>query len=169
MGIKFKVKITTKDMYDFMLYHAYTGVMGIMSVVCALVVIILSINTLRTSSDPFIGYVMLFFAVCMVVFLPLSLLMTSHSQVANGRRFQTPIEYAFSGKGIQISQDGKQVERPWEDVVKAVATRKSVFLYTSRVSAIILPKTAIGERYADLVEMIYKNVPNKNVKIKNVG
>lgn len=168
MGIKLQVKMTTKDMYDFMLYHAYTGFLGIMSVVAGVVILVMGINILN-SGDELSGYVMLFFAGSILFFLPVALWLTSHSQVANSRRFQEPIDYAFSGKGIQIKQGDKQIDRPWDDITKAVATRKSVFLYTSRVSAIILPKSVIGERYSDLVEMLYKNVPNNRVKIKNVG
>lgn len=168
MGIKLRVKMTTKDMYDFMLYHAYTGVLGILSVVISVIVLLVGYRIYSTG-DTFSAYAMFFFGGSMLIFLPIALFFTSHSQVANSRRFQTPIDYAFTGKGIEIKQGDKQIERPWDDITKAVATRKSVFLYTSRVSAIILPKSAIGQRYADLVEMLYKNMPNERVKIKNVG
>ena len=54
----------------------------------------------------------------------------------------------------------------WSSIVKVRSTKKSIILYTNRVTATIFPRESLGEDYDKAVELIRRGVPAERVKIK---
>ena len=60
----------------------------------------------------------------------------------------------------------EHMEAKWDQVVKVRSTKKSLILYTNRVTATIFPKESLGKDYERAVELIKKGVPQDRVKIR---
>lgn len=166
MTIKFKVNMTDRVMYDFLLYHNYTSMTGLIGSILGVLLLGVAI-TKGMAGD--IQTAVLFFAISIFVLMstPMTLKATAKNQVKNTPMFQEPLEYEISEEGITVSQHEESALNEWKDFAKVASTSKSLILYITRVRAIILPREAMGDDYMKVVEMISKNVPAKRVKIRH--
>lgn len=55
---------------------------------------------------------------------------------------------------------------PWDAMYKAVSTKNSIILYTTRVNACIFPRKQLGGHTTDVIKMIATHMPPKKVKIR---
>ena len=158
MKLEFDIRMKAGDLYDFMLYHTYTGFSGILGTVAGVLLIVYFSMTLQ--------WIYLFAGLLIVLYLPCSLYLRSKRQVLTNEFFREEIHYVFTEEGITVSQGEQSDTLPWDQVVKAVASPHSIFLYTSRVNAWIFPKKILGEQRVDLIQMISEHVAPAKVKIK---
>lgn len=167
MSIKMKVKMTDQVMYDFLLYHNYTHINGLLSTMLGIVCLGIAINSgLKGDSS---GAIMLgAVAFVLVLMEPINLKNTAKRQVKNTEMFEKPLMYELSDEGLSVKQNGKKELNKWENFAKVVSTNKSLIVYVTRVRAIILPKEAMGDDYMAVVEMISTHMPAKKVKIRHV-
>ena len=80
--------------------------------------------------------------------------------------FQKPLHYRMSEEGLEISAGEEKQLVPWESITKASSTGKTILLYTSKVNAFLFPKRELGERSAELVQLISRYVSPDKVKIR---
>lgn len=156
--LEFDVKITDKDLYDYMTAHSYNSAPGILgSCVGGLMVVVALLN----------GH--WFYLICgiiLLLYLPLSLRIKSKQQIIKNAAFQKPLHYTLDDEGITISQGEESQSQKWEDMYKAISTSRSIIVYTSKVSATIFPRTQMGEDTVKVIEMISTHMPPKKVKIR---
>ena len=87
-------------------------------------------------------------------------------QVLTNEAFKKPLHYIFTKEGIYVSQ-GDQVEmQHWENMHQAVATGKSIIIYTSKVNASIFPRADLAENTVTVIELICRYMDPKKVKIR---
>lgn len=167
MSVKINVKMTDEYMYDFMLYHNYTHMSGLMTAIAGVLCLAVFIQKLM-DGDMQSSVVWLMCAILFLIISPSSMKAKAKSQVNNSEMFQKPLEYEFTEEGITVRQDESKAETKWEDVTKAVSTQKSVILYLGRVRALILPKSCMGAQYEDVLKMIHTHMPPSKVKIRHI-
>ena len=92
--------------------------------------------------------------------------MRSKQQFLSNPTFRQPLHYRMDEEGITVSQGEHEECCKWEDMQKAISTMRSIVLYTSAVNATILPKKAMGEKTAAVIEVISTHMPPKKVKIR---
>lgn len=165
MSVKFQVQMTDKYMYDFMLYHNYTHVSGLMSAIAGVLCFVVFL-TKTTNGDVGSGVVWLMCAILFLVINPQNMKTRAKMQVKNTPMFQKPLEYELNDEGIIVRQEEAESVTPWDEITKAVSTGKSVILYLGRVRALILPKKCIGEQYEQVLKMIHTHMPPKKVKMR---
>lgn len=168
MSIKFEVKMTEKAMYDFLLYHSYTHMAGLVGALLGIMSLALAVNHGLQGDVQGAGLfgIMAF----VVIFMePVNLRQTAKRQVKQTKMFQQPLLYEVSDEGLTVRQNGMEERNPWDNFTKVVSTGKSLILYVTRVRAIILPKESMGDDYMAVVETISKHVPAKKVKIRHVS
>ncbi len=168
MSIKFKVKMTVKAMYNFMIHHTYTSINGILGTVLGIVSLYLGAKDI---GEGFIQTGMAFLAIgILFVFVnPILLWNKACKQVKLSPMFQKPIEYELTDTDIIIRQEGEESLLPWEAVTKVVGTSQSLIIYFSRVRAFVLPKKDIGEDYNKVVELLFTKVGSKKVKLRTMN
>lgn len=167
MPIKFEVKMTEKYMFDFMLYHNYTSMSGLMSAIAGVLCFaVFAQNALK--GDIQSSLVWLMCAIIFLVFSPYTMKTRAKAQVQNTEMFQRPLEYEFIEEGIIIRQEELEAVNEWSEFTKAVSTQKSVILYLGRVRALILPKECMGEQYGEVLKMIHTHMPSAKVKIRHI-
>lgn len=167
MPIKFEVKMTEEYMHDFLLYHTYTHMSGIVEIIAGILGLVTGIKYLLSGNSQ-AGMIGLLIAAMFLIINPMSMKSKARNQVKQTEMFQKPLEYELDETGITVRQGELATTNKWEDFTKAISTKKSVIVYVTKVRAIILPKEYMEEQYDEVLEMIRAHMPASKVKIKNV-
>lgn len=165
MSVKFQVQMTDKYMYDFMLYHNYTHVSGLMNAIAGVLCFAVFL-TKMTGGDMQSAIIWLLCAILFLVINPQNMKTRAKMQVKNTSMFQKPLEYELGDEGITVRQEEAESVTSWDEITKAVNTSKSVILYLGRVRALILPKECMEGQYEEVLKMIHTHMPPKKVKIR---
>ena len=168
MSVKFEVKMTDKNMYDFLLYHTYTHMSGLLGAMIGVLALGMGINYL-IAGNSMAAMPAFIFAVLFLVVTPVSLKGRAKTQVQRTKMFQKPLQYELTEEGITVRQDDLEVTNKWEDFSKAVSTNRAVILYVTRMRALIFPRESMGEQYEPAVKMISTHMPPKNVRIRHIA
>lgn len=167
MSVKFNVQMKEKYMYDFMLYHTYTHMSGLLGAIVGVIALGLGISTIA-KGDASAAMPAFMIAVLFLVVTPMTTKSRAKTQVEKSEMFQKPLEYEFSEEGVTVRQGELEALNTWDEFQKAVSTQKSVILYVTRVRAIIFPKECMGEHYEEVLKMIHTHMPPKKVKIRHI-
>lgn len=158
MELEVDVKVTFSELYDYLLYHTYTGFSGMLGTLVGAFLIMAFIST---------GYfIYLIAGVVLIAYMPCSLFLKAKQQVMNNPVFKKPLHYKMTEEGISVSQDGNEETQSWENCVKAVSTARSIIVYTSKTTASIFPKRDLGDKKEALIQIISMHMPPKRVKIR---
>ena len=153
------VQMDASVLYDYMLYHNYHGVQGLMGTLIGLFMIIYYVNQHANIIYLMVGIVVIFY-------VPVSLYLSAKRQALENEFYKQPLHYSFEEEGIRVSQKEETSFLAWDDIYKAVATARSIILYTGPRSAAIIPRAACEGRTADLIRIISTHMPPKKVKIR---
>jgi len=156
--VELDIKIKAGDLYDFMLMHSYHKPSGIMGSALGAVMIVTAIYTRQ--------WIFLIGGLALLLYLPWTLWIKSHQQVAGNPAFANPLHYVLDETGITISQGEASDTQSWENMVKAVSTNRSIIVYTSRINATIFPKSQLEDKRTYVIEMISTHMPPNKVKIR---
>lgn len=158
MEMEFDVKVTVGVLYDYLLFHTYTSLSGMIGTIVGVILIMAFIGT---------KYVIYLIAgVVLIAYLPGALFLRAMQQVQNTPAFKKPLHYKMTDEGIRVSQGENEEQQSWDSCVKAVSTGRSIILYTSRTAASIFPKKDLGDKKEALIQMISTHMPPKKVKIR---
>ena len=101
MSVKMDVQMTPRAMYDFLLYHTYSHLSGLIGAIFGVVVLGLGIRAMA-QGDYTAGMMFFFFAAVFLVMTPLTLKSKAKAQVKTTPMFQKPITYELTEEGITI-------------------------------------------------------------------
>ena len=131
--VELDVKITSGDLYDFLLRHSYNSVSGLLGAVIGALGVVVGISRQY--------WIYLILGVVILLYLPWTLFIKSKQQVANNPVFREPLHYVLDENGITISQG-------------ASSTGRSIIVYTAKNTATIFPKSQMQDKTTDVIEMI---------------
>lgn len=156
--MEFDVKMNSSALYDYMMHHTYSGFLGVFgSGVGAVLIVVFAM-----SGNVYCGIM----GVIVFLYNPISLYWRSKKQAKLNPAFKEPLHYVFDEEGVTVSQNDVSQCVRWEDMFKATSSNRSIFLYTSRVNAWVFPKSDLGERKNDLIEIISKHMSPTKVRIR---
>ena len=158
MRVEFDVKITAADLYDYMLSHTYSGFSGLFVSIVGALFIIMYFS---------VGYFLYLIAGAVILlYIPCSLFLRAHKQVALNEAFKKPLHYVLTDEGVTVSQGEDEMFQEWDVVYKAKSTNRSLLIYTSKVNAWIFPKRDLGKDKEAVIQLISAHVAPNKVKIK---
>jgi hypothetical protein len=163
--VKFSVQMKTSYMFDFLYWHSYHGITGIINYalsfagVAALIAGFGKDNTMVT-------VMLVALASLFTVINPLLLLYKAARQVKKSPMFAKPLQYKFDTRGFSISQESNSYSAEWNTVVLIRETGKSIILYMGAANALILPKKEIGNQLGDLKKLMRSTIPEQAKKLK---
>ena len=157
--VELDVKITSGDLYDFLLRHSYNSVSGLLGAVIGALGVIVGISRQY--------WIYLILGVVILLYLPWTLYIKSKQQAVNNPVFKEPLHYVLDENGITISQGDSSTCQKWEDCLKAVSTGRSIIVYTAKNNATIFPKSQMQDKTTDVIEMISTHMPPTKVKIRS--
>lgn len=158
MEVEFDIKLTSADLYDYMLHHTFSGASGLIGAAAGALMIVAGFAGG--------GVLCLIAGLIVLLYLPVTLFLKSKQQFLSNPSFKKPLHFKMTGEGLQVSQGEETQSQTWEEMHKAVSTMKSIVLYTSPVNASIFPKRELGEQAPAVIEMISTHMPAKKVKIR---
>lgn len=163
--VKFSVQMKTADMYDFLYWHSYHGITGIVNYAFSFVGIAALIAGFGKGNTA-VTIMLVILALLFTVINPVSLLYKAARQIKRTPMFSKPLEYRFDSKGFSVSQEGSSDSAEWGAVIMLRETGKSIILYMGAANAMVLPKREIGEQLSELKTLIRTALPELGKKLK---
>lgn len=158
MEVEFDIKMTSADLYDYMLHHTFTSPSGLIGAVAGALMIVAGFAGA--------GVLCLIAGLIVLLYLPVTLFLKSKQQFLSNPSFKKPLHFKMTEEGMEVSQGEEAQSQKWEDMHKAISTARSIVVYTSPVNASVFPKRELGEQASAVIEMISTHMPAKKVKIR---
>ena len=161
-SIHFEVTLSVTDLWQFSMYHANSGIMGIFNVtftLAAVAALILRWSTLTA------GYRLLL-VVCALVFTVMQPLMLFNKvrRQAKNSAIQKPMDLTFDGEGLLVEQDGQQVRFTWDQIGRMTRRPSQTIVYMDRVHAYLLPKRVLEGHEEELWTLVRAHMPKERRK-----
>lgn len=163
--VKFSVQMNTLYMFDFLYWHSYHGITGVINYALSFAGIAALIAGFG-KGNVLITVMLAVLAALFTVINPLSLLQKAARQVKKSPMFAKPLEYRFDEESFSVAQEEKADSAKWEAIVFIRETGKSIILYLGAANALILPKKDVGEQLPDLKKLLRKALPQQAKKLK---
>jgi hypothetical protein len=146
-NINVKVKIDTKDLYEFLMHNNYVSFRGVISILFSVMAIIGTILYWKDFSN-FYKVFMIVLSMLFTVIVPVEYYIRARRQAKKG--FTEEFNYDFDEVGITITRGEESSSLKWSEVMKVVSTKNLVIVYFTPVRAFILPKRSLGNNFEDL-------------------
>lgn len=156
--LEFDVRIKQRDLYDYMLRHAYHSAQGLLGSCVGVLAIFMFLSNHQV--------LYLIMGIAILLYLPWTLYLKSGQQAANNPAFKEPLHYVLDEEGISVSQGEVTQMQKWEDMHRAVSTSKSIIVYTSRVNACIFPRRELADSQTEVIRFIAAHMNPKKVNIR---
>lgn len=163
--VKFSVQMKTGYMFDFLYWHSYHGITGIINYALSFAGIVALIAGFG-KGNAVVTIMLVALAALFTVVNPLSLLYKASRQVKKSQMFAKPLMYKFDTRGFSVSQENNSDSAEWNKVVFIRETGMSIILYLGAANALILPKKEIGGQLDDLKKLIRAALPQQAKKLK---
>lgn len=160
--IKLSIRLTAKELWQFSLYHANKGVMGIFNVlfsIAAVFVLAYRWAELTTAYRAMLVVCALMFT----VWQPLILYKKSRKQ-AQQPVVKEPMDFEFDENGFKVTQVGKTLEFTWEQVGRVESISPMIIFYMDRIHAYLIPKTILGEQEEDFRKILREKIAKPKLK-----
>ncbi|MFI3238368.1 MAG: YcxB family protein [Lachnospiraceae bacterium] len=156
--LEFDIKISSADLFNYMMRHIYCGMQGILSTVLGVFALYIFATTNQV--------IYLIAGVVIILYLPWSLFLKSKQQVLHNPTFKNSIHYTFDGEGLTVRQGESLEFQAWEHMYKLVATRRSVILYTNPIHASIFPRKQLGDQQEAVISYLKEVIQSNRIKMR---
>ncbi|SET55874.1 YcxB family protein [[Clostridium] polysaccharolyticum] len=163
--VRLSIKITSGDMHHFLVqqnYRSFSGLFGVFCSTIATVYLLFTFQSNPTSSNVILALIGALF----LVVQPIQLKLSSVQKVQLVPMFQEPLLYTLNDEGIKIQQKEEEAQITWDDVSKVKESGKSIFVYTSPLSAFIFPKNQYDNQVEEVKQIIKEHVKEEKCKWK---
>lgn len=158
MRCEFDVQMTASALYDYNMYHTYTGTTGIVGTAVGALFLIL----FAAYGQP--AYLVA--GLVIILYSPVVLYMNSVKQVKLNPVYKSLLHYVLDDEGVTVTAGDESLRVEWDKMIKARATNQSILLYTGSKSAWVFPKKDLGQKRYDVIEMISTHMSSDKVKIR---
>lgn len=158
MKCEFDVQMTASSLYDYNMYHTYSGTAGIVGTAVGTLFLIL-FAAYRQPAYLVAGLVI-------ILYSPVVLYMNSVKQIKLNPVYKNPLHYMLDEEGVTVTAGDESLKVEWDKMIKARATNQSILLYTGTKSAWVFPKKDLGQKRYDVIEMISTHMSSEKVKIR---
>lgn len=145
----FEVKVRTKDLFGFTMYHAYSGITGKIWVIFSVFCLVAAVWTFGDVSVQ--GTVsLIILGALFTVINPLLLYYKCVKRIMKTPIYRKPFRYTLTKKGFSISQGEETSRMNWQDLFQIICTRKAVYLCPDPVHAQIISLEQVGSQAEEL-------------------
>lgn len=146
MEVKATVKLTTNELFGFLINHTYatwTAFIGIVLSIGGFVGFFYMLG--MPNANPFYLGALFATGLLFTVIQPLVIYSKAKKQVKKNEAVNEALEYTINKTGISVVQGERSGFSQWDEIVKVVSTKALVMLYTSRVHAYVIPKDDVDD------------------------
>lgn len=163
---KFQILMNVKDMYRFLMRHAYIGISGVINLIISGGAFVLYLMGAGGNSKVSNG-ILLIVAALFTIINPIYLYYKAAKQVKLTPMFLKPLDYKINDPGVFVSQGEEKLSIEWEQIRKVIETKKDFYIYLSPTRAYILPKEQYEDKVEVVKDLIRKHVADKHCKLRN--
>lgn len=156
--------VTTKEEFEFAVYHTYTSFAGYTGVLISICAIVAFFRTLG-KVDSFTSLVLLFCAFLFILVKPVTLYFHSKKKVKEEKNLGA-IQYEFGDYVFSARQGERSMTVTYESLYKVRESFSSILIYTEKHHALILPKPALGANYESLKKILRNKAKNASVRLR---
>lgn len=164
MRSEFQIQMTTKAMYNFLMYHIYRGISGVISILVGLGMI--AYYFYAKNGDGMNTWIFLAFGILFIVYQPWTLYTKAVKQTKLNPVFKQPLRYVLTEEKIEVQQGESANELAWEQVYEVRETNRSILLYTNARNAFIWDKKQLKGQEEQIRKMLTAYVDPKKLKLK---
>lgn len=165
MSVKVEVRLDAVSMTDFMIYHIYTSGAGMIALILGMLNIGLTIAFVMKRQF-LLAVLFLLFVILIFVAFPAFIRKKVEKQMENSKRLEEAVTYEFMEDGILTTTSEDSGKASWSKFKRAISRKSIIFLYDSQKRAIILPVSQLGDKYTEVVDMIFAHMPAPAVRIR---
>ena len=165
MKLEFDIQLIEKDLFDFNIYQIYRSAQGIVSILLAIIVWVMSAVTFSNGSIAY-GVMYIVGGFVFLLYIPVSLKLRVKVTLKTNEVLSGVLHYEVTEDAICVSQGEEKAELKWEQIYKFVANKKRVLVYSNRVNAYIIPREQITDKYDDFVEIAKSKLEKYRLIIK---
>lgn len=155
----FEVKLDVKDLWQFSMYHANAGMLGIVNLLFTLAALFLIVTRWGMLTTPYRALLVVC-ALMFTVWQPLLLYHKARKQ-AKATAVKEPMLLVFGEEGLKVEQNGQEALFAWDQMGRLDKMPTMVILYMDRVHAYLLPKSVMGNREEEFYEMVREYLPKE--------
>ena len=134
MKLEFDIKLTQKDLFDFNIYQIYRSAQGIVSILLAIIVWVMSAVTFYNGAIAY-GVMYIVGGFVFLFYIPVSLKLRVKVTMKTNEVLSGVLHYEVTEDAICVSQGEEKAELKWEQIYKFVANKKRVLVYSNRINA----------------------------------
>ena len=149
------IDLTSKDLYEFNMYHSYTHSQGIASVIFGIAAIVLAFAEMSQLSTARFA-VQILLGIAILCYIPCTLFLRAKTAVKTGGAFDKSIGVRFDESGVNIRVGEDENVIAWKDIYRLKNRKNQFLIYTGRITALIVPKRCISDELIGKVEEYYK-------------
>ncbi len=166
MELNIESQINQKELYHFLMHHAYSTIWGFTGIIISVCAMLAFIQLCLTDSDMISKVCVLVTALLFLVIQPLRLYLQSMRQMINDPGYQKPIRYQLNHSGIHLSQEEDQAFYTWDQVEKVISTKQIVAIYVSNKRVFKISRREIGDQYEELKKIFHAYAVKAVIKLK---
>lgn len=163
--IEVTVNTTTKDLYRFMLYHAYSKLSGMITLIFGIGSLIVLPIAYFSWHDNLVSIVLLLVVFMYLILTPINMLSQAKRQVMGNPVFKNPITFVITRKQFEAKQYTGNLTLLWGQLYKVAMTRKNYLFYVNDQQAFVMPKDSVAEDDIEalnqLLELAKEEVPKE--------
>ena len=161
--MEFDVTLTEKDMVHFNLYHTYSRFSSWFAVAVAVVAIVVAVVTYGTVSGTLtVLYILV--ALLILVYMPINTVLSAKRRTKLVPDLLAPLHYSIDKEGIKVSKGEEEGVLTWDKVFRVISFRDAVYIYSSRIYAYVIPKTALGDKETAFYEIARAHLEPRRLK-----
>lgn len=162
--MKFSVKMTSKDLFEFSMYNSYSGGMGLFNVIFTAAALALLIFTWNWGGISIYQKLILVFC-CLIftVIQPLMLHFKAKKQ-AEMIGFSAPVNLTFTDENILVEQAGVEGDMDWSRIWKVVRIPSMMIIKVGPSHGYLIPNRSMDGQEEALVALFRSKLPEKKTK-----
>lgn len=160
MKVEFKVKLTRKEMYSFLMNNAYRKPMGVILFLFGIGCYVVAGMTFSQMGIQSTLLLILLGSIYTII-QPVMLWRSAGRQIGKNPVYKDELNYCFDDNGITVSQGESVTSKKWDECYKAADYGRIVVIYITVNNGIILPKAAIGSQYSEFVKLVNSHLPGR--------
>ena len=143
MKVGFEVKMSKEILFEFLIYHTYRGIKGILLLAVGVICWIAAIVSFILGQTTW-GLVLVFIFVFCLLIIPIILWFSAREQMQMSSVYRMPIQYSLEKDGLEVVSGEKKKLFSWKDMSNVLITPKLLVLYRGSQTAFMFPKEDIG-------------------------
>ncbi len=156
--VQVTVQTKTMDLFRFMLFHAYTKISGLLTLIFALVSVVMLPISYFIWEDKFVSAVFAMVIFIYLILTPLNMLSQSKRQVLSNPVFKNPITYHISEEMFEVQQYTGTIRLYWSQLIKVKKTPFDYLFYVNKEQAFVMPVKEVDVDEVGMLDSILEKV-----------